>query len=598
MTSDLYEDEPKTESQSKISLKDAFGTIVPLLKEHKRRLGFSLVLLTATTGLALAWPMILKEGIDGPLKTGNITLLVLLALAILVIQAAAFLIQYLQRLSLEQVGQDVMLSLKRRLFDHILSLDFSYFDSNPVGRIMARVESDCEALRMLFTNTVVLLVGDMLLILGIYSIMVYQQWQVGVILFLSVPLLCVLIYFFHRLTTHRFFAIRRKMAEVTAVLSEFLQGMSIVQLFHRGEYARKRVYETNEIKFADDQFVQISVCVFFNLILFIEYVKIGLLLMLGPRFDLSAGQIVLFLVLIMRSFEPIFRTSEQLSSFQKGIAGARRIYELLATKPVVLDPVRPELWNRFDDAIRFEDVSFSYTGDSNYALKNATFDIPKGKRVALVGVTGGGKSTVISLLLRFYDPQMGRITVDGIDIRDVSRADLRRKFALVLQDIILFPGDVKNNIGLGAEEIPQERIAAAAQVVDAALFIDRLPKRYETEISEKGSNFSRGERQLLSFARALAFDPEILILDEATSSVDPETERVMAASLKILMHGRTSLIIAHRLSTILDVDKILVIKQGEIIESGTHTELLLQNGYYTKLFHLQFKSKIGELTNA
>ena len=258
----------------------------------------------------------------------------------------------------------------------------------------------------------------------------------------------------------------------------------------------------------------------------------------------------------------------------------------------------PREWPGVNDAIRFENVWFSYTDDEDWVLKDVSFEIEVGKRVALAGVTGGGKSTVISLLLRLYDPQKGKITVDGIDLRDIPLADLRKRFALVLQDIILFPGDVKANIGLNVAEVTEDRIYGAAATVAAHRFIEKLPDGYQTEVSEKGANFSRGERQLLSFARALAVDPDVLILDEATSSVDPDTERTIQASLKKLMHGRTSLIIAHRLSTILDVDEILVIRRGEIVERGTHTELLLQDGYYARLFHLQFKRRNGVASNA
>jgi ATP-binding cassette subfamily B protein len=306
----------------------------------------------------------------------------------------------------------------------------------------------------------------------------------------------------------------------------------------------------------------------------------------------------MFIILIWRSFDPIWRVSEQLSTIQKSIAGAKRIFALLSQKSSLPQPVRPVAWAELKQGIRFENVSFSYTGDDNYALKDVSFDIPVGKRVALVGATGGGKTTVISLLLRLYDPQKGRITVDGVDIRDIATDALRRRFALVLQDIILFPGDVRSNISLDTEGISEDRVVRAAETVEADRFIRHLSDGYETEVSEKGMNFSRGERQLLSFARALASDPDVLLLDEATSSVDPETERVIQNSLKKLMAERTSIIVAHRLSTILDVDEILVIRRGEIIERGTHTELILKDGgYYAKLFHLQFKNRNGVLNN-
>lgn len=581
-----------------ISTRVAFRRLWPLLKEHRGRLSLSLGLLLFSTGLSLAWPWLLKESIDGPVASGETGRLVWLGLGILGLQAAAFFSQYLQRIWLERVGQDVMLTLKRTVFGHILSLDLSFYDRQPVGRLIARVESDTERLRLLFTNTVVLIVGDLFLILGIYIIMGAENWQLAALLSLSIPLLGGMVFVFHKLTSPRYLRIRRKMAIVTGTLTEFLHGMSLVQIFDRQRYARERMNMANREKFLDDRFVHVATTLFFNLVLLIEYIKIGVLLLLGSRWGLSTGQLVLFLVYIWRSFEPIFRTSEQLSSFQKGIAGAKRIEELLTTPPRVSDPPSPRSWEGLASEITFERVWFSYTDDERYALKDASFSIPRGKRIALVGVTGGGKSTVISLLLRLYDPQQGKIMIDGIDIREMKRSELRKRFALVLQDIVLFPGDIRSNISLDAEHIDESKVRLAAGIVEAHQFIERLPKGYQTEISEKGANFSRGERQLLSFARALAFDPEVLILDEATASVDPETERLIQASLKVLMQGRTSVIIAHRLSTILDVDQILVVRNGEIIERGTHTELLLANGYYSRLFHLQFKPMAQDSLNA
>ncbi len=312
--------------------------------------------------------------------------------------------------------------------------------------------------------------------------------------------------------------------------------------------------------------------------------------------QLTVGTISLFVVLIWKAYEPIHRSSEQLANIQKAIAGAKRIFALLSTNEILPEREAPLAWNGLEDRIRFENVWFSYTGDDNWVLKDVSFEIPKGSQVALAGVTGGGKTTLISLLLRFYDPQRGRITVDGIDIRDLALADLRRQFALVLQDIYLFPDTIRANIALDTEGIDEAIVKDAAVTVDADRFIQRLPEGYETEVSEKGSNFSRGERQLLSFARALAADPDILVLDEATSSVDPQTEETIQNSMRKLMAGRTSLVIAHRLMTILEADEILVIRRGEIIERGKHTDLILQEGYYSKLFHLQFKN--GVMANA
>ncbi len=598
MTPDIYEDEQTSAAEQDIGTRRAFGRLVPFLKEHKLGLFIALLLLAGSTGLSLVWPKLLQQGLDVHLANDDYRGLLWIAAAIGAIQIATVLTQYLMRVRLETIGQDIMLRLKRKLYHHILSLDVSFFDRNPVGRLLARVESDTESLRLMFTTTVVLVLGDAILIIGIYSILFWTHWKMALALFIWIPVIAAMIWYFHRKTSDRFLNVRKRMAEVTASLTEFLHGISIVQIFHRGDWARRKMYEMNRMKFTEDRYVNIAVILFFNTIFYFEYVKIGLVLIIGPIIGMTFGTILMFVMYIWRSFEPIWRTSEQLSNFQKAVAGSKRIFALLSEQPRVSTPENPVEWHGLAESIRFEDVWFSYTDDDNYALKNATFEIKKGQRVALVGVTGGGKSTVISLLLRFYDPQKGRITVDGIDIRDIDLAVLRSRFALVLQDIHLFPGTVRDNISLEADGVDEDRVESAARTVEADAFVSSLPDGFDTEVSEKGANFSRGERQLLSFARALAAEPDVLVLDEATSSVDPETERIIQHSMKKLMTDRTSLIIAHRLSTILDVDQILVIRRGEIIERGSHPELLLANGYYSKLFHLQFKPKNGVAANA
>jgi len=601
MNTEFYEDEKITPEEKKIGSRKAFSYLIPLLKERIGGLILCLVLLISATALGLYWPILLKRALDVDIKNGDFNGLLYTALAIGVIQSLVLVFQYIQRIKLEIIGQDIMVKLKHKLFNHILSLKVSFFDKNPVGRLMARVESDTEALRMLFTNTVVLLIGDLLLIVGIYAVMFYYSWRLALILLLIAPIIAILTFFFERKTTPRFLEVRKKMAEVTASLTEFLHGMSIIQIFHRGEYARSKVNEANRLKFQEDKYVNLAVIMYFNTVFFFEYVMIALVLFFGVMWiqsgSLTVGTISMFIILIWKSYEPIFRTSEQLANIQKAIAGSKRIFALLSNNDKMPDPVNPVSWNGLKKSIRFEKVWFSYTNDDNYALEDVSFEIPVGKRIALVGVTGGGKSTVISLLLRLFDPQKGQITVDGIDIRNINREDLRKQFALVLQDILLFPGDIKSNISLESRKINNTEVTEAAKIVEADSFIQKLPDGYKTKVSEKGANFSRGERQLLSFARALVTNPDILLLDEATSSVDPETERVIQASLRKLMTDRTSLIIAHRLSTILDVDEILVIRRGKIIERGTHADLILQNGYYSKLFHLQFKSSNGVLKN-
>ncbi|SYZ72522.1 Xenobiotic-transporting ATPase [Candidatus Zixiibacteriota bacterium] len=601
MSIDLEDDIKTTPEEDSVSYYQAFKNLVPLLRPHHKSLLFCFALLMGTTVLSLWWPVLMKHALDVDIKNDDIHGLLVTVLLIAVSQGVTLVLQYIQRLKLEIIGQDIMVELKRRLFHHILSLDVSFYDKHPVGRLMARVESDTESLRLLFTNTVVLLLGDLILAAGVFAVMFYYSWRLTLILMAMLPALLILIYFYQRITTPYFLDLRKKMAEVTATLTEFLHGMSIIQIFHRGEYARSRLNEANRLKFRNDIVVHVGSGFFFNTVFLLQYVMIALVLYFGIKWSgqgiITVGVIGMFIILIWRAFDPIYRISEQLGNIQKAMTGAKRIFSLLANRERLPDAVHPVTWPRLSRGIAFEDVSFSYTGDGNFALRNATFEIPVGRRIALAGVTGGGKSTVISLLLRFYDPQRGRILVDGIDIREISLEELRRRFALVLQDIFLFPGDVRSNIALETDNFSDEMISEAARTVEADRFIKRLPEGYRTEVSEKGSNFSRGERQLLSFARALVVNPDVLILDEATSSVDPETERTIQSSLQRLMAGRTSLIIAHRLSTILDVDQILVIRRGEIIERGTHTDLILQNGYYSKLFHLQFKNRNGVLAN-
>lgn len=597
MSADLYEDEKISAEEKEIPSRQAFGKLVPLLNEHRAGLLTCLILLAGATVASLYWPILLKRAVDTDIKSGDLNGLIWTAGIIFGLQLSTVLMQYFQRIRLEIIGQKVMVALKRKLYHHILSLDVQFFDRNPVGRLLARVESDTEALRMMFTNTVVLVVGDLLLVVGIYAVMFYYSWRLASLLLIVVPIVAALVVIFERKTTSRFLNVRKKMAEVTASLAEFLHGMSIVQIFHRGAWARHRVWQANKAKFDEDVYVNVAVILFFNTVFFFEAVMFGMVLYFGDQWRqaamITSGTIIMFIILIWRSFEPIWRVSEQLSTIQKAVAGAKRIFALLRTPQQFPDPVHPEKWDGLQHSIKFEDVWFSYTDDDNWALKNANFEIKRGQRFALVGVTGGGKSTIINLLLRLYDPQRGRILLDGIDVRRLRKSELRRSFALVLQDIHLFPGDVASNISLEAEGKATEAVLNAARTVEADRFIRKLPNTYATEVSEKGSNFSRGERQLLSFARALASGPEVLLLDEATSSVDPETERTIQASLKRLMAGRTSIIVAHRLSTILDVDQILVIRRGEIIERGSHLELIQADGYYSKLFHLQFKNSNG-----
>jgi ATP-binding cassette, subfamily B, multidrug efflux pump len=581
------------EQETGFTSMQAFKGLLPLLRPHRWRLLKNLLLLATATVLSIIGPILLKRAIDVDIKgrdsNGLITTVVIYA----ALQLIHLVASYWQRIHLEILGQDVIMKLKQRCFDHIIGLSVSFFDRNPVGRLLSRVESDGESLRQMFTSTVVMLVGDVILIVGMLSIMFYYSWRLTLISLAFAPFIIGLMYFYQRFTNPRFLEIRKRMADIVASITEYLQGMSVVQIFNRQKLAQERLYEANRRKFQMDVATHIANTSFFNFVFFFERLTIAAVILFGAQFvsgeTATTGMLVMFITYIQRFFEPIHRASEQLYVVQRAISGARRIFALLSNREIIAEPVQPAVWRSFEKSIVFDNVGLSYTNDGNFAIREVSFEIKKGQKVALVGVTGGGKSTLINLLLRFYDPTEGRVLVDGIDTRDIATEDLRSKFGLVLQDIFLFPGNVKDNITLEHEGVSEEALRSTARLVAADRFIEKMPKKYETVISERGGNLSRGERQLLSFARAMVFNPQVLLLDEATSSVDPHTEKRIQVALKRLLTGRTSLIIAHRLSTILDADLILVIREGRIIERGTHQELLAQQGYFEKLFRLQFQ---------
>ncbi len=593
MDSAYYEDD----RQEGIGSRKAFARLLPLLTPYKKWLAFCLLLLAVSKAIYLVGPDLIRHAIDVDITGRDYHGLLMTVGLYIVIQALFLVINYTFRVRMEIIGQQVMTGLRKKLFGHIMQMSVSFFDRHPVGRLMARVESDTEALRMLFTNTVVAMIGALMLVTGMFIWMFVISPRLTLVVAIFIPVITVLLYIYHRITTPKWLVIRKRMADITATLTELLQGMQIIQIFARIRDARRRLYEANRRKYEVELRAELYVVGMFNFIFFLETVIIALVLYAGARWagvgHLTIGTLVMFIAYIRMFFEPVHMVAEEIAVVQKAVAGAKRIFGLLDTKEIIPEPLHPVAWPKLETGITFEDVWFSYNGDNNYAMREVSFHIPRGQRFALAGVTGGGKSTVINLMLRFYDVQKGRILVDGIDIRDIAKEVLRRKFGLVLQDIFLFPGHVAHNVSLSANGFDRNKVIDACRMVAADKFIERLPDQYETELSERGGNLSRGERQLLSFARALVADPEILILDEATSSVDPETERLIQEGMATLMKGRTSIVIAHRLATILNVDRILVVREGEIVERGTHNELLQLGGYYSKLFRLQFTPPNG-----
>jgi len=569
----------------------ALVRIIGLFSSFKWGMTWCIFLLLVGAGLAVAKGLLIRHAIDANMGDKDWHGLLATVALFLVSQMLLFGVMYTQRMKLERIGQSIIADLKSKVFEKLLSLSLSYFDRHPTGKLMARVESDTDSLRMFFTFAITVIIGDFFLIVGMVITMLIVSPALTLIVALAVPIILGISYIYHRLTTHRFLEARKRMAELTGLLTEFIQGMSIVQMLNRQKYAQGKVHELNREKFKLDRYAHIGSTIYFNIVFYMEAAQISAALFWGGIWLgeglVTVGTIVMFIQYLRKMYEPIYRFSDQLYVAQKAISGAKRIYSLLECDEFLPETETALGISDIGRGIRFENVSFAYDND-NYVLRDVSFDLTPGKRIALVGVTGGGKSSIISLMLRFYDPQRGRITIDGHDIRDMTKVELRALFGLVLQDVYLFPGDVNSNISLGAESIDQEAVIEAAKVVGADKFIDKMDGAYKARISERGSNLSRGERQLLSFARALAFDPKVLILDEATSSVDPKTESLLKLALTKLLSNRTSLIVAHRLSTILGCDEILAVKNGEIVERGNHIELVKKGGYYHHLFRLQF----------
>jgi ATP-binding cassette subfamily B protein len=508
----------------------------------------------------------------------------------LITLVAGFAILYSQLVLMNLMGQYIMYDLRKEIFGHLQRLDVQYFDRHPVGRLMTRVTTDVDALNEMFTAGFVSIFGDIVVLAGIVGVLFWMNWKMALVLFSITPFIIVVSAWFRRGARITYRAVRVRIAAINAFLQEHLSGMSTVQLFNREEREGEKFDELNA-RHRDANIDSIFYyAVFYPVIELIESIGIALIVWYGGgqviRSTLSVGALVAFFQYAQRFYEPISDLSEKYNILQAAMAASERIFKLLDTPAHIVkdDGVQVDAI----ESIEFRNVWFAYN-EPEWVLKNVSFRVNRGERVALVGHTGAGKTTVTALLLRFYDIQRGEICINGIDIREISLASLRRLFAIVQQDFFLFTGNVGDNISLGDPEISEESIRTAAVRVQADRFISRLPEGYESIVRERGAGFSVGEKQLLSFARALAFDPPVLILDEATSSIDTETEHLIQQAIQTLLEGRTSIVIAHRLSTIRSADTILVFHHGEIRERGTHDELMATDGLYRKLYEIQYR---------
>src|ERR1051326_2362610 len=561
------------------------------LKPYVRLLLPALVLTLILNLLGVMQPEFTQYAIDWfilPKTTNGLNLFVL---AFFGVQVFRFGASYFQSVLLNSVGQYVMFDLRKEIYDKLQHQEVAYFDRNPVGRIMTRLTADVDALNELFTSGVTDLLGDLVMIGAIIVVMVYMDVRLTLITLLTVPMLFIATSWFRKGARRGFDRVRTRIARIFAFLQEHITGAQTVQIFNAEEKSVRQFAKINDEHRKANIDTIFYYAVFFPLVDFIGAVGIALIIWYGGyrvmQNALSLGALVAFIQYSGFLFQPIRDISDKYNVLQGAVVASHRIFKALDLPILITTPAKPLKSERAEGRIEFEHVWFAYN-DEEWVLKDVSFAVSPGQSVALVGHTGSGKTTITNLLMRFYDVQKGRILLDGVDVRDWDLQALRENFAVVLQDIFLFTGSVESNIRLGRSDISDDRVRWAATEVRADRFIQRLPQTYQAEVRERGAGLSVGQKQLISFARALAFDPALLILDEATSSIDTETEQLIQQAIGRVMRERTSVIVAHRLSTIQRAENIIVMHHGEIREQGSHQDLLSLRGLYWKLYKLQY----------
>jgi ATP-binding cassette subfamily B multidrug efflux pump len=567
-----------------------FKRILGYLRPYRLRVVVSLLLLLAVSMLGLAGPYLTKVAIDDYIRVGQYEGLDQIALIYIAVLGGAFVFQFLQYTTMQYIGQKVMFDLRTQVFAHLHKMSFRFFDRNPIGKMMTRTVNDVEVLNEMLTSGLILVFSDLFTLVGIFLMLAWLDWRLMLMVCAVFPFLYLATQAYRVRARD---ALRKNRAHITTLnstLEENLSGMTTVQLFNQENVQYKKFTEINRDKLKEDLRSLHYNSIYLPSIDVFSAIGIGLVIWYGGgRFvqnEVLLGVLVAFLMYLQMFFEPIRDMAEKFNIIQTAMASSERIFELLDTPEELPNPERPQAVSRIAGNIEFDKVWFAYNKD-DFVLKDVSFSLKQGESLAIVGATGSGKSTVINTLLRFYDIQKGQIRIDGVSLKEMNKQDLRRQMALVQQDVFLFSRNIIDNIRLGNTSLGLEEVESVAQSVHSHHFINNLPFKYDQELIERGGSLSMGQRQLLSFARALASDPKVLILDEATSNVDTETERQIQVAIQKLMEGRTSIIIAHRLSTLKTVDKVLVLKHGEVQEFGTRKELLQNKGIYYDLLKLQ-----------
>ncbi|MBG6235506.1 ATP-binding cassette subfamily B protein [Pedobacter sp. CAN_A7] len=578
---------------------DAFNVsllkrVFQYVKPYRKIFVWSVILTLLLAVMAPMRPYLIKYTVDNYIMTGDYNNLVnftLIMLLLLVLQSG---IQYSHTLLTNILGQSAIKDLRVDVFNHITKLRLKYFDKTPIGQLITRTVSDLETISDIFSEGLIVIIGDILQVAAIIAVMFYSDWELSIVVLLPMPLLIVATSKFQKAIKSAFQEIRTEVSNLNTYLQEHISGIAIIQYFAREEQEFKKFKKINS-RYRDANIrSNWYYSIFFPVVEIISALSMGLLVWWGAKsilsspLDVTPGTIPEFLLYISMLFRPIRELADKFNTLQMGMVGAERVFKVLDNTEITLNN-GTHAPAKMNGAIRFENVWFAYN-DENFVLKNISFDVQAGQTVALVGATGAGKSSTINILNRFYEIQKGTVKVDGVNISEYELSYLRGKIATVLQDVFLFSDTIFNNITLNDPDITMKEVVDAAKKVGAHDFIERLPGSYQYNVMERGSTLSAGQAQLISFIRALVFNPSILVLDEATSSVDTETEMMIQRAIDNLMYGRTAIVIAHRLSTIQKADLIIVLDKGEIKEKGTHQELLKLNGFYKKLYDLQFNS--------
>ncbi len=569
-----------------------FKRVLVYLKPYSQWVALAIFLLLGVSLLNLAGPYFTKIVIDEHIKSSDLEGLDIIASLYLAVLTASFVFQFFQNYLMQYIGQKVMFDLRSKVFAHLHKMSFSYFDKNPVGKMITRVVNDVEVLNEMLTSGLILIFSDLFTLTGIFAVMLYLDWRLTLVVCIVFPLLAGVTRIYRARARDALRKNRAHVTELNSYLQENLSGMETVQCFNQEKANLKKFKGINQDRLKEDLRNVYYNALYMPSIDFFNSLAVGMVIWYGGgRFvqdEIQLGVLVAFIQYLQKFFEPVRDLAEKFNIIQTAMASSERIFELLDTPEQIPDRVPRRSDFKIRGAIDFKDVWFAYNKE-DYILKDVSFSLSEGESLAIVGATGSGKSTLINVLCRFYDIQKGDILFDGESIKNINKYDLRRQIALVQQDVFLFSRNILENIRLGNEQIDQEAIESISQAVSSHNFINSLPFKYEQELKEGGIGMSSGQRQLLSFARALAIQPRILVLDEATSSVDLETESQIQKGIQELTRDRTSIIIAHRLSTLLHADKILVLKNGSIIEFGRRKDLLQQKGVFYKLCQSQMQ---------